>query len=1302
MSHKLIEETTLTSASDTTFSATLTPDADGVYYIAVHAISDADQYYLYLKKFSVKEVIAYAQTVTFARDGNTLSMSTTTPNASIYYTLDGSTPTTSSTKYTGPITLTQNCTVKAIATAEGMENSSVTTYNVNWFKVESVNITFENKQVHLSTTTPDARIYYTLDGSTPTESSNLYTGPFSVSQNCTVTARAFKDFFNPSDMTSLYIDLGAYTCSAPTFNRDANVLTINSATENATIYYTLDGSTPTTASTKYAGPITLAQNCTVKAMATAEGYEDSEVTTYNVGWFKVESVVITYENKLVHLTTTTPDARIYYTLDGSTPTALSNKYTEPFSVSQNCTVTARAFKENLNPSDMTSLYIDLGAYTCSAPTFNRDANVLTINSATENATIYYTLDGSTPTTASTKYAGPITLAQNCTVKAMATAEGYEDSEVTTYNVGWFKVESVVITYENKLVHLTTTTPDARIYYTLDGSTPTALSNKYTEPFSVSQNCTVTARAFKENLNPSDMTSLFIDLDNIRCSAPAFQQSGMDLVITSQTEGAIIYYTLDGSEPTAQSNRYTGPVTLTQNCLVKAFAASTSEDMLDSQVATYTVTWFTVENVAIDFVNLRVQMSTPTPNARIYYTLDGSEPTANSTLYAEPFSISQNCTVKAIGQKENFNPSEVTSLDIDLDNVKCDEPTFRQTGTELAISVLTEGATIYYTLDGSEPNAKSSRYDGPIQLTRNCLVKAIAMKDGYLPSVVGSYAVNYFQVQVPSFAVANGVMTITCGTEGAAIYYKIGEGTLDIVEENRYTGPITLTDNSIVRAVGVKDGYRNSEEGSYNPNSFSCSDVTIAYNGRYVQMTTPTDGAAIYYTTDGSNPTTASQQYSGSGVPIGTLCSINAIAVKQNMNNSKVSSKEISYLYDGQTATVRNTGQLYSAFEWNQGKVESRILVVKGPLNAADMDFIKNQQTVEHLDLRETVIETLADKAFAGMNIVSVELPAGLTQVGSGLFEGCNRLAAIVWNSNVVLPDAALTGVDNPNLLVYVNALSLTTRTVNVVSMAMNRASNLVLQDVAEGNGNFYCPRQFRADRASYTRNFQLQSGMQAIAGWETITLPFNVATVTHEHNGLLAPFGSNVAEAKPFWLYSLLSAGFNPAMEIAANTPYIISMPNHPDYADEYNQNGNVTFAATNIEIPVTQTIVTSQETPKHASLVPATCAVEKAANIYAINKEIYNNRAPGSLFVPGLRDVRPFEAYITLDANSTYAPLFIPIFDQIANTIQAIPLKDGNTEIVRGYNLSGLLVASGMRSAVMKSLTKGVYIINGRKVVIK
>lgn len=60
---------------------------------------------------------------------------------------------------------------------------------------------------------------------------------------------------------------------------------------------------------------------------------------------------------------------------------------------------------------------------------------------------------------------------------------------------------------------------------------------------------------------------------------------------------------------------------------------------------------------------QIQITCETENANIYYTLNGENPTSNSTLYSSPFEVNETCTVKAIGYKEGYLESDVLEKDL---------------------------------------------------------------------------------------------------------------------------------------------------------------------------------------------------------------------------------------------------------------------------------------------------------------------------------------------------------------------------------------------------------------------------------------------------------------------------------------------------------------------------------------------------------------------------------------------------------------------------------------------------------------
>ena len=109
--------------------------------------------------------------------------------------------------------------VRAIAGAETSENSvegNVTTLD----KVETPQITppsgsYSPFTCTITCATEDAVIYYTLDNSEPTTSSNLYSGGIAINSSCTVTAKAFKAGFASSDtVKAIYVVKHTITATA--------------------------------------------------------------------------------------------------------------------------------------------------------------------------------------------------------------------------------------------------------------------------------------------------------------------------------------------------------------------------------------------------------------------------------------------------------------------------------------------------------------------------------------------------------------------------------------------------------------------------------------------------------------------------------------------------------------------------------------------------------------------------------------------------------------------------------------------------------------------------------------------------------------------------------------------------------------------------------------------------------------------------------------------------------------------------------------------------------------------------------
>ena len=375
-------------------------------------------------------------------------------------------------------------------------------------------------------------------------------------------------------------------------------------------------------------------------------------------------------------------------------------------------------------------------------------------------------------------------------------------------------------------------------------------------------------------------------------------------------GVMIYYTLDGTIPSESSILYSGPISiLGDGTTITIKTIAIKERFLPSEVVTGRFT--------IDYSRLlppRASHTASTYNAPIFvslnslevgtqirYTRDGTVPTAvNGVVYSTPIQIDESpITIKFYSSKSGYKDSEVVTVDYKLrvaPPVISPALIYFENNVTITLTTSTTGATIRYTLDGSEPTSSNGTiYSAGFQIDNPKTVKAVAYKSGWEISVVSSK--NY------KFPEPLAAPTVTAQTPGQYIritasgstnansydfyrsdqasgtYSKIGTGSLTYDDKNANFGvtyyykakaknlnqPNLFLESGFSAAASAKISISSGTLDSYERNSYPEITMRSGWRSYTRSFHSPSDIDTLRF-----NAGAARFRLSLSGLPVGSF------------------------------------------------------------------------------------------------------------------------------------------------------------------------------------------------------------------------------------------------------------------------------------------------------------------------------------------------------------------------------------------------------------------------------------------------
>jgi len=645
--------------------------------------------------------------------------------AAVYYTLDGTEPTSASTLYTTPFTLTQTTTLKSVAVLNG-NSSNVVTHTITILDYNP--LFFENFETNGLNQMAVTNVSGTYAWTTASYSGNNYAYANAYNQGATETW-LITPAITPLSAGGVVLTFS----SAKNYNGPA-----------IQVKYSTDYSGTGTPATATWTDIT------------------SECTLSNGSWAWVESgdVEIAGASPVYFAWVYTSEASSaagweidnIMVLPGDAPV-----------LTPSITITAPVNGSNFSSLDTLPIGIDIQNFTLGTDGYLKVESPLLTSIGLTNP-VYLDQTGLNALLAailSPLPAGTHTI--TCSLVDMSQAAlSPAVTAITTFTVTMPVLGAPTITvagdeapgdntfYFNATVTMTAGN-DAAIYYTTDGTVPTDASTLYTAPFQVTTTSTVKAIAVKANWQSSDVATLDVTITAPTVATPVFAPvagtyaDSVTFSLTCATDGAVIRYTTDGSVPTETSAAYSTPITLTTTTTVKAVAFKTDWFASEAATAVYTVVYdpvLTVSATALSFTSAQLTqevtvggahltdpitltcnnthftvspatITNPNSNTTVTVTFDGTEP-ATGIITVASDTLSATIALTATAQL----PAPVLTSDTDNDTL-----------VTVTMTCAVADAAIRYTTDGTEPTATSNLYNAPVVLNipGTYTVKAIAMK-----------------------------------------------------------------------------------------------------------------------------------------------------------------------------------------------------------------------------------------------------------------------------------------------------------------------------------------------------------------------------------------------------------------------------------------------------------------------------------------------------------------------------------------------------------------------------------------------